>query len=162
MAIAPLPKCVASGEFTERRGLRNPSTGTASWLRHGIHAALQAMAVDREDDITESWQANAGRWVAAVRGSQIRSRAVATDRAVVAAVARYRPGRALDIGCGEGWLVRRLKSESGCKAIGVDGSPALVAAARQADTGGDYRVLTYDEIVANPARLGGPHDVDLT
>jgi ubiquinone/menaquinone biosynthesis C-methylase UbiE len=50
------------------------------------------------------------------------------------------PGRlTVDLGCGEGRLPRDLKAR-GHRIVGIDGSPALVAAAREADPDGDYRV----------------------
>ena len=66
------------------------------------------MAVSNER-IRRSWDDNAGRWSDAVRGGSIRNRAVATDAAIVAAIAELRASSILDLGCGEGWLVRRLK-----------------------------------------------------
>lgn len=48
------------------------------------------------------------------------------------------PGRqTLDLGCGEGRLTRDLRG-LGHRAIGVDSSRSLIAAAREADPDGDY------------------------
>jgi SAM-dependent methyltransferase len=48
------------------------------------------------------------------------------------------PGRqTLDLGCGEGRLTRDLR-RLGHRAIGVDSSQSLIAAAREADPDGDY------------------------
>jgi 2-polyprenyl-3-methyl-5-hydroxy-6-metoxy-1,4-benzoquinol methylase len=52
----------------------------------------------------------------------------------------------LDIGCGEGWLVRAL-AELGIHAIGADVVPELVEHARQAG-GGDFHVASYEDIAA--------------
>jgi len=49
------------------------------------------------------------------------------------------PARVVDVGCGEGRLPRDLH-RLGYRVIGVDGSPTLVAAAREADPAGDYRL----------------------
>jgi SAM-dependent methyltransferase len=49
------------------------------------------------------------------------------------------PARVVDVGCGEGRLPRDLR-RLGYSVIGIDGSPTLVAAAREADPEGDYRV----------------------
>lgn len=48
-------------------------------------------------------------------------------------------GLVLDVGCGEGRLPRDLK-ERGYDVIGIDASPTLIDAAREADPGGEYRV----------------------
>jgi SAM-dependent methyltransferase len=56
-----------------------------------------------------------------------------------------RPRSVLDIGCGEGWLVRALVAEGVGMAVGVDVVPALVEQARAAG-GGDFRVASYEGI----------------
>ena len=98
-------------------------------------------ASPKDRRILESWHANAGRWTAAVRSGAIASRRAGTDSAIlgaiVEAVARLLPacipGHVLDLGCGEGWLTRRLRAEAGCRVTGADGSAELVRLAREAD-----------------------------
>jgi SAM-dependent methyltransferase len=113
---------------------------------------------DRNRSIRTSWDDNATRWAEAVRSGAIRSRAVATDAAIVDAVTRLRPGAVLDLGCGEGWLVRRLNGTPGCRVVGVDGSADLIRLARTADPGGDYRVVDYDAIATGAAAFGEGFD----
>ena len=96
--------------------------------------------------IIESWHKNASLWTDAVRGKQIESRAVVTDRAIIEAVLDRSPRTVLDIGCGEGWLVRAL-AEHGMRATGVDVVPALVEQAIAAG-GGHFRVASYEQIAA--------------
>lgn len=67
------------------------------------------------------------------------------------------PKRVLDVGCGEGWLVRAL-NECGIYCFGVDGSQSLVQQAQAAGCG-SFRILTYDEIVTNPHQLDGLYDL---
>lgn len=114
---------------------------------------------ERSADLARSWVANAGPWTRAVRDGLIASRAAGTDAAVVAAVAERRPKRVLDLGCGEGWLCRRLQAETGCRAVGIDATQALVEAARAADPDGDYRAVSFAEFVAGPDTVGGGYDV---
>ena len=46
---------------------------------------------------------------------------------------------AIDAGCGNGWLVRKLTSMEGCQsAIGVDGADAMIDKAREIDSKGTY------------------------
>ena len=48
------------------------------------------------------------------------------------------PGRlTLDVGCGEGRVTRDLR-DLGHRVVGVDPSPTMIAAARDADPGGEY------------------------
>jgi 2-polyprenyl-3-methyl-5-hydroxy-6-metoxy-1,4-benzoquinol methylase len=51
----------------------------------------------------------------------------------------------LDLGCGEGWLVRALSAHGVQRVIGVDVVPALVEQARAAG-GGEFRVASYEAI----------------
>lgn len=117
------------------------------------------MSDEQERFLSGIWETNAALWVAAVRGKRIPSRIAGTDQAIVEAVRRHDPKSVLDMGCGEGWLVRRLTAEPGCRATGIDGSAALIAAARAADPAGCYRVLDYENIAAAPDRLPGSYDV---
>lgn len=117
---------------------------------------------DRTDHaaaLARSWQANAAPWTRAVREGRIASRAAATDAAVLAAVTARRPSQVLDLGCGEGWLLRRLRAGTECAAVGIDASAILVAAARAADPGGDYRQLAFEEFIAAPEAVGAGFDV---
>jgi len=93
--------------------------------------------------IIDSWQKNAAPWVSAVREGEIESRILATNQAIVDAVRSRQPSTGIDIGCGEGWLVRAL---DGVAMTGVDVVPGLIDAARAAGGGGDYRVLSYEDI----------------
>jgi SAM-dependent methyltransferase len=112
---------------------------------------------ERPGQLLASWRDNAAAWTAAVRGRAIESRRVATDAAIVDAVIARRPALTLDLGCGEGWLVRAL-AERGCAAVGVDGSAPLIDAARAAG-GGPFHCLGYDDIAAEPRRCGAGFDL---
>lgn len=106
-----------------------------------------------------SWDANASRWTRAVRNQAIASRAAATDQAIVEAVKRRAAQRVIDIGCGEGWLVRRLKQEIDCHVSGIDGSARLIANAIAADPNGRYEVLCYRQLDDQAVGLQAPYDV---
>ena len=98
-----------------------------------------------ETDILHSWHRNADAWTRAVREELIESRRLITDQAIVDAVLDKQPRSVLDVGCGEGWLVRALTAH-GIQAIGVDAVPALIEHARE--LGGSFEVATYEDLIA--------------
>ena len=106
------------------------------------------MSIDplSDEKIVDSWHKNVAPWTTAVRENQIASRALITNHAILDAVLGRAPRTALDIGCGEGWLVRAL-SEHGVRATGVDAVPALIDQASHAG-GGEFRVASYEDIAA--------------
>lgn len=106
--------------------------------------------------LLDSWHDNAAAWTAAVRSGAIESRRLATDAAILAAVLERRPRKVLDLGCGEGWLVRAL-AQRGVTAVGVDGAAPLVEAASRA--GGSFLRLSYAELIAAPERCGESFDL---
>jgi len=106
------------------------------------------MSSDQPSDasIVNSWRKNASPWTDAVRGNQIESRTLVTNQAIIEAVLSRAPRTVLDIGCGEGWLIRSL-AELGILATGVDVVPELIEQATRAG-GGEFRVASYEQIAA--------------
>lgn len=97
-----------------------------------------------DEKIVESWSRNTDPWTSAVRGGQIASRKLVTDQAIVDAVRSRSPRTGIDIGCGEGWLVRAL---GGIEMAGVDVVPGLIDQAHAAG-GGHFSVMSYEQIAA--------------
>lgn len=78
-----------------------------------------------ELQILQSWSCNAKPWIRAIANAEITSRVLATNAAIVAAIQDRQPASVLDVGCGDGWLVREL-SRLNIDALGVDAVPELV------------------------------------
>lgn len=97
----------------------------------------------------QRWRRHSAAWIDAVRARRIPSRVAVTDQALIDAILDYRPDTLLDLGCGEGWLARRL-APLGIAVTGIDAAPDLIDAARQAG-GGLFRVADYDAL---PPALG--------
>jgi 2-polyprenyl-3-methyl-5-hydroxy-6-metoxy-1,4-benzoquinol methylase len=111
------------------------------------------MNADRFSDakIIESWSKNALSWTVAVREGKIESRRQITDRAIVDALLGLSPYSVLDIGCGEGWLARQLAARN-IPVVGVDVVPAHIEAAQRSG-GGDFRVISYEDISAGKLKV---------
>ena len=105
--------------------------------------------------IVESWRTNAPTWTVAVREGQIESRRQITDQAIIDAILSRSPRSVLDMGCGEGWLVRELVARN-IDAVGIDVVPGFIEEAQRAG-GGDFRAMSYEEIAAG--KLNVPVDV---
>jgi 2-polyprenyl-3-methyl-5-hydroxy-6-metoxy-1,4-benzoquinol methylase len=109
----------------------------------------------RDEEIQRSWEANADAWSTAIREERLPSRSV-TSPAVLEMILRCNPTSVLDVGCGEGWLIRAL-TQRGIDALGVDGSEELIERARWAGHG-RYRVATYQDLIAEEPGEA-PYDV---
>jgi SAM-dependent methyltransferase len=55
------------------------------------------------------------------------------------------PARVLSLGCGAARVERHLARE-GWRVTGIDAAPAMIAAAREADPAGDYRVARIEDL----------------
>lgn len=115
------------------------------------------MRDSRLDQLRNSWIANSAAWCDAVRNERIESRRLVTDAAILSAILERNPQRVLDVGCGEGWLVRAL-SARGIEVTGIDASGPLIEAAR-ALGGGSFLTISYEDIAASPAAIGKDYDV---
>ena len=115
--------------------------------------------MDREAMLSRAWERNAARWTRTVRDGLIPSRRAGTDEAVAAAIAARNPRRLLDIGCGEGWLIRWLCRDVDCAAVGIDGSASLIEDARAADPDNSYEVATYADLIGGKTGLAADFDV---
>lgn len=102
------------------------------------------MATHSDTNIIDSWLQNAKPWIAAIRNSEIESRSLITNEAIIKTILRKAPKTVLDIGCGEGWLAREL-NKSGINTLGIDVVPELVEAANK-QGGGKFKLVSYEEL----------------
>lgn len=103
-----------------------------------------------DQQIIDSWHKNAKPWIAAVRQDEIESRLLATNKAIVDAILFRRPETVLDIGCGEGWLVRELAGH-GIDTLGIDVVREFIESAGQ-EGHGRYQTLAYEAISPDTLR----------
>jgi 2-polyprenyl-3-methyl-5-hydroxy-6-metoxy-1,4-benzoquinol methylase len=96
-----------------------------------------------DKQVLMSWAANADAWTNAIMNQEIESRRLVTNQAIVDAITCYNPSSILDMGCGEGWLVRELANR-GVAAIGLDATPELITNAKI--LGGQFHVVSYEDI----------------
>jgi 2-polyprenyl-3-methyl-5-hydroxy-6-metoxy-1,4-benzoquinol methylase len=110
-----------------------------------------------ESTLLQSWHHNAPSWIEAVRTGAIESRLQVTDQAILLAVQSRQPERVLDLGCGEGWLLRAL-TERGIEAVGVDGDATLVEAARKAGSS-QVHLASYEALVEAKVDIGSNYNL---
>ncbi|MFJ2689088.1 class I SAM-dependent methyltransferase [Pseudomonas sp. NPDC087336] len=110
-----------------------------------------------EFTLLQSWHHNAQSWIEAVRSGAIESRLKVTDQAILLAVLGRQPERVLDLGCGEGWLLRAL-TDRGIEAAGVDGDATLVEAARAAGASSVY-LASYQELAEAKVQIGNDYNL---
>lgn len=110
-----------------------------------------------ESALVQSWQHNAQSWIEAVRSGALESRIKVTDQAILLAVLGRQPKRVLDLGCGEGWLLRAL-AERAIEAVGVDGDATLVDAARAAGSS-QVHVANYEALAQAKVDIGRDYDL---
>jgi 2-polyprenyl-3-methyl-5-hydroxy-6-metoxy-1,4-benzoquinol methylase len=105
---------------------------------------------DQEQAILKSWDTNAQAWTQAVRNREIESRNRVTNQAIVDAILSQDFQSMLDVGCGEGWLIRKIAStRPSAKSddyVGIDGSKDLIHQAQELDQEHTYLNLTYQAL----------------
>jgi len=97
-----------------------------------------------DQQIIDSWKSNVKPWISAIRDGEIESRLAVTNQAIIDAVLSGTPKTVLDVGCGEGWLVREL-SKAGVDTMGIDGVADLIAYAQQ-QSDDRFETLAFEDL----------------
>jgi SAM-dependent methyltransferase len=120
--------------------------------------------MDCMDDLRDSWEAQAAQWIKWARAPGHDSYWRYHRDQFIGLLPP--PGkRTIDVGCGEGRLTRHLK-ELGHVIVGIDASPSLVAAAREADPSMDIlladatSIPLEDECADLAVAFMSLHDID--
>jgi len=85
----------------------------------------------------DGWQQSAAAWIADLGESGDFGRRYVLDAVMLPRALAPSPANALDVGCGEGRFCRMLGSH-GVTTVGIDPTPALIAAARARDRRAAY------------------------
>ena len=97
-----------------------------------------------DQKIIDSWSKNAHPWMTAVHEGEIKSRLLITNKAIINTVLARNPKTVLDVGCGEGWIIREL-NKAGIKSLGIDVVPELIEYANKQGNG-RFKTLSYQEL----------------
>lgn len=106
-----------------------------------------------KDDILMSWEENADKWIKTISENTIASRKY-TNKAVLNAILKLKGIKIIDIGCGEGWLVKALENH-GKKVVGLDATAKLLEHAKLNSNGVFYQ-MTFEEIAQGTPIPHGP------
>jgi ubiquinone/menaquinone biosynthesis C-methylase UbiE len=94
--------------------------------------------------LREAWEEQAPNWIRWAREPGHDSYWVFHRESFLASVPA--PGRmTIDVGCGEGRVTRDLRA-LGHRVVGIDAAPSMVAAAREADPGGEYLLASGTDL----------------
>jgi len=116
------------------------------------------MTDNNEEKIIKSWHINADAWSGAIGNNEIESRTQSTNRAIVDAIGSENVSSALDLGCGEGWLARKLANQ-GIKTTGVDAIESFIQLCNsraKENAKIHFLHLTYEDIIEG--KLSGTFD----
>jgi 2-polyprenyl-3-methyl-5-hydroxy-6-metoxy-1,4-benzoquinol methylase len=101
-----------------------------------------------ELQILNTWNLNAGAWINTIANNGIESRTLVTNNAMVDSIISLNPARILDLGCGEGWLIRALQEKlPNVDFTGLDAVPALIDAAKSLSPGATFLIHSYQSII---------------
>jgi ubiquinone/menaquinone biosynthesis C-methylase UbiE len=95
--------------------------------------------------VDNGWQASAGAWIADMGDRGDFGRRYVLDPVMVPRALARSAKKVLDVGCGEGRFCRMLRTH-GVDAVGIDSTPALIAAARARDARGAYLQATAERL----------------
>jgi len=111
----------------------------------------------REEKIMEAWERNSDSWIDTIDNEELESRSLVTNKSIVQQILSNKPEDVLDVGCGEGWLTRKL-SEEGIDTLGIDGSEKLINDAINKGNG-HFLVMEYEDI--RNGKLNKDHQYDI-
>jgi trans-aconitate methyltransferase len=98
--------------------------------------------------ILNTWSLNARAWINTIANDNIESRRLVTNKAITDTIISFGPIEILDLGCGEGWLIKALKEKMpGSKFTGVDAIPELIEAAKRSNPFASFHVHSYESII---------------
>ncbi len=97
----------------------------------------------------DGWRESAQAWIDSLGQEGDFGRRFVLDAPMRARASRAAPGRALDVGCGEGRFCRMLQG-LGFETLGVDPTERLVARARELDPEGEYQIASAEEMAVPP------------
>jgi len=98
-----------------------------------------------DQKIIDSWNKNVQPWITAIEEHQIKSRIQLTNSAIINLIQEINPSSILDIGCGEGWLVRALH-ELGIDTFGIDVVPEFINHSNKIGIG-QFKCIAYEDLL---------------
>jgi 2-polyprenyl-3-methyl-5-hydroxy-6-metoxy-1,4-benzoquinol methylase len=101
-----------------------------------------------EVQILNTWNLNAKAWINTIANNGIESRRVVTNKAIEEAIVSLNPEKILDLGCGEGWLIRALQKKlPKGDFTGLDAVPVLIYEAKTLSPNATFLVHSYQSII---------------
>jgi 2-polyprenyl-3-methyl-5-hydroxy-6-metoxy-1,4-benzoquinol methylase len=98
--------------------------------------------------ILNTWNLNARAWINTIANNRIETRRLVTNRAIEETIVSLHPKKMLDLGCGEGWLIRALQEKlPDTDFYGIDAIAELIDAAKKLHPGASFLTHSYESII---------------
>ena len=141
--------------------LRGKTQAAVSWEKHLIRYPQRLGQWRPEQDFTDAevranWNENADRWDAHYDEDGDRNRRYQSDEPMLALLGEVNGQRVLDVGCGNGYLCRKL-ARQGAKMTGVDLSDRFLQIAREREVQEQLGIIYRHGSVAEMGFLPDSH-----
>ena len=113
-----------------------------------------------EAEVRAAWDRNAATWTDRVRARRDLYREVFNNPSFLAFLPPLAEREVVDLGCGEGTNTRALARTTGARLTGIDLSPAMIAAAREAEAREPLGLAYHEASFTDLSRLFAPGSFD--
>jgi 2-polyprenyl-3-methyl-5-hydroxy-6-metoxy-1,4-benzoquinol methylase len=104
--------------------------------------------MDEDIQILNTWNLNAKAWINAIANNAIETRRLVTNKTIEEAIITLQPKKLLDLGCGEGWLIRAVSEQlPNTVFTGIDAIPELTEKAGRSLQKATFLTHTYESII---------------
>jgi len=110
--------------------------------------------------ILNTWNLNARAWINTIARNGIETRRLVTNKAIEETIISLHPKKLLDLGCGEGWLIRALQEKlPDTDFTGIDAVAELIDEAKKLHPGASFLTYSYESLIEGGLKPSHTFDV---